>query len=282
MRGFRKSILVVDTDLRFGKFIDDVFRGYGAKVRVFADRRFARSHVAHSDLLILDLTLPQAAGLMLLNEISTVDPATLGRTLVVAAYPSGELRSLLGELPLIQKPVDVTELLDLVGLLATLPIKRELSSAWGSSQLARTVEGTTAGLIAARKDYATARRRYKSNRTHPGSVRSDKSSEEMHRHALLGHPAESTSERRQLIIYGKVQHVGYRFFATRVARRSGLKGWIQNMPDGTVTACVEGDRRVIDRWVGELKVGARHSHVARIDEKTSEFVGNLSDFDVRL
>ena len=39
-------------------------------------------------------------------------------------------------------------------------------------------------------------------------------------------------EQRHLRIHGKVQGVGYRFFATRVARRMGLKGWIQNNRDG--------------------------------------------------
>ena len=48
-------------------------------------------------------------------------------------------------------------------------------------------------------------------------------------------------ELRILRIHGKVQGVGYRFFATRVARRLGLKGWIQNTREGTVEAAVEGD-----------------------------------------
>ena len=41
-------------------------------------------------------------------------------------------------------------------------------------------------------------------------------------------------EQRHLRIHGKVQGVGYRFYATRVARRMGLKGWIQNNRDGSV------------------------------------------------
>jgi len=49
-------------------------------------------------------------------------------------------------------------------------------------------------------------------------------------------------EHRIIRIHGKVQGVGYHFFATRVARRLGLKGSIANLRDGTVEAKVEGER----------------------------------------
>ena len=63
-------------------------------------------------------------------------------------------------------------------------------------------------------------------------------------------------EQRHLRIHGKVQGVGYRFFATRVARRMGLKGWIQNNRDGSVEALVEGEKKAIDEWIEESQVTA--------------------------
>jgi acylphosphatase len=54
-------------------------------------------------------------------------------------------------------------------------------------------------------------------------------------------------ELRIIRIHGKVQGVGYRFFATRVARRLGLKGSIQNQRDGSVEAIVEGGRSALRR-----------------------------------
>ena len=56
-------------------------------------------------------------------------------------------------------------------------------------------------------------------------------------------------EQRFIRIHGKVQGVGYRFFATRVARRLGLKGSIQNNRYGTVDAVVEGEKNAIDDWI---------------------------------
>jgi acylphosphatase len=88
-------------------------------------------------------------------------------------------------------------------------------------------------------------------------------------------------ELRVLRIHGKVQGVGYRFFATRVARRLGLKGTIQNLRDGSVEALVEGEKKTIDEWIEELKEGPRYAEVSRIDQETKEFTGRLPDFDVK-
>ena len=88
-------------------------------------------------------------------------------------------------------------------------------------------------------------------------------------------------ELRVIKIHGKVQGVGYRFFATRVARRLGLKGSIENMRDGTVEAMVEGEKTSIDNWLEELKEGPRYAEVTQIDQETKEFTGRLGDFDVK-
>lgn len=88
-------------------------------------------------------------------------------------------------------------------------------------------------------------------------------------------------EQRVIRIHGKVQGVGYRFFATRVARRLGLKGNIQNNRDGTVDAVVEGERETIDDWLEELKEGPRYAEVTKIDQETKDFTGRLGDFDVK-
>lgn len=91
----------------------------------------------------------------------------------------------------------------------------------------------------------------------------------------------NAKELRLIRIHGKVHGVGYRFFATRVARRLGLKGSIQNQRDGSVEAMVEGERRVIDQWIEELREGPRYAEVTQIDQETKEFTGRLGDFDVR-
>jgi acylphosphatase len=88
-------------------------------------------------------------------------------------------------------------------------------------------------------------------------------------------------EQRHLRIHGKVQGVGYRFFATRVARRLGLKGWIVNMRDSTVEALVEGEKETIDEWLEELREGPRYAEITKIEQESRDFTGKLGDFDVK-
>jgi acylphosphatase len=88
-------------------------------------------------------------------------------------------------------------------------------------------------------------------------------------------------EQRHLRIHGKVQGVGYRFFATRVARRMGLKGWIENNRDGTVEALVEGEKKTIDEWIEEIREGPRYAEVTHIEQESKDYTGRLPDFDVK-
>jgi acylphosphatase len=88
-------------------------------------------------------------------------------------------------------------------------------------------------------------------------------------------------ELRHIRIHGKVQGVGYRFFATRVARRLGLKGWIRNNRDGSVETMVEGETATIDEWIEELREGPRYAEVTSVEQESKDFTGRLGDFDVK-
>lgn len=88
-------------------------------------------------------------------------------------------------------------------------------------------------------------------------------------------------EQRMIRIHGKVQGVGFRFFATRIARRLSLNGWIQNNRDSSVEALVEGEASAIDEWLEELREGPRYAEVTKIDQDRKEFSGKLAEFDVK-
>jgi acylphosphatase len=98
---------------------------------------------------------------------------------------------------------------------------------------------------------------------------------------MIDPSGEPMKETRHIKIHGKVQGVGYRIYATRVARRLGLKGWIQNLRDGSVEAMVEGEAESIDEWIGEIKEGPRYAEVIKIEQDRREFGGRLGDFDVK-
>jgi len=68
-------------------------------------------------------------------------PALLGRTLVLSDVNTDDLSPLLGEVIVLEKPFNVAELLDIVGLLSVYPVARELRVDWrsGSSPDARVI-----------------------------------------------------------------------------------------------------------------------------------------------
>ncbi len=60
---------------------------------------------------------------------------------------------------------------------------------------------------------------------------------------------------RRAIVSGRVQGVGFRFFARRAAREAGVKGWVRNLPDGNVETLAEGEEEAVGRYLELLREG---------------------------
>lgn len=58
-----------------------------------------------------------------------------------------------------------------------------------------------------------------------------------------------TKIRKHIIFYGRVQGVGFRYYAVNKANQLGLTGWVRNLPDGTVEMEVQGDEPLIDELI---------------------------------
>ena len=58
---------------------------------------------------------------------------------------------------------------------------------------------------------------------------------------------------RQVIFIGRVQGVGFRFTAHRMAQRHHLTGFVRNLPDGTVEMLAQGPARDIDDCIQDIK-----------------------------
>ena len=66
---------------------------------------------------------------------------------------------------------------------------------------------------------------------------------------------------RRLVIGGRVQGVGFRWFTVEQARVEGVSGFVRNLPDGRVEAMVEGDAESVDRFERALRRGPRGAQV---------------------
>ena len=67
---------------------------------------------------------------------------------------------------------------------------------------------------------------------------------------------------RRYLISGRVQGVGFRYFAQDAAQREGVSGWVRNLPDGRVEALVEGEEEAVTRVERALLQGPGGARVA--------------------
>ncbi len=78
---------------------------------------------------------------------------------------------------------------------------------------------------------------------------------------------------RRFIVSGRVQGVGFRYFAERVANRLGVVGYVKNDWDGTVEAYAIGEPNVLEEFKRLLAQGppsARVTHVSERDEPVAK------------
>jgi acylphosphatase len=78
---------------------------------------------------------------------------------------------------------------------------------------------------------------------------------------------------RKATVAGRVQGVGYRFFAERAAEDLGLRGWVRNLPDGNVESVVEGEEDAVSRYLARLREGPRMSRVTEVRVEEAAWTG---------
>ena len=76
--------------------------------------------------------------------------------------------------------------------------------------------------------------------------------------------------RKHIYFYGRVQGVGFRYYAVQKAGQLGLAGWVRNRYDGSVEMEVEGAETDIDQmilflqnrtyiWIEDMRVKSMRS-----------------------
>ena len=85
---------------------------------------------------------------------------------------------------------------------------------------------------------------------------------------------------RRFLISGRVQGVGFRWFAHDAAVREGVAGWVRNLPDGRVEALVEGDAEAVTRVERALRSGPRGARVDNVYVESEMPGGACRQFDI--
>lgn len=68
------------------------------------------------------------------------------------------------------------------------------------------------------------------------------------------------------VVRGVVQGVGFRWFVMREAHRLDVRGWVSNLPDGSVEVVADGPGGSLDELRQALARGPRAAHVADVEK----------------
>jgi acylphosphatase len=82
-------------------------------------------------------------------------------------------------------------------------------------------------------------------------------------------------------VTGRVQRVGYRRFVLEVAQELGLKGFVKNMLDGSVSIFVQGEEKLINDFVNAIREVKEPVRVKSIDVKEAKVNAKIKRFEVK-
>ena len=72
---------------------------------------------------------------------------------------------------------------------------------------------------------------------------------------------------RQVLIRGRVQGVGFRYWTMREAIRLGVTGWVRNRRDGSVEALFAGPSDVVADMMARCQKGPESAHVDAVEDQ---------------
>ncbi len=88
-------------------------------------------------------------------------------------------------------------------------------------------------------------------------------------------------KRATIVISGDVQDVGFRGIVMRIAQKSGLAGYVENVPDGTVRVICEGEEKATQGFIKKLNVRNGDTNVEKVDVKWSKAQGRFVYFQIK-
>lgn len=80
----------------------------------------------------------------------------------------------------------------------------------------------------------------------------------------------------KIIVTGKVQGVGFRYFTFKQASRLDLRGHAKNLMNGDVEVLLYGDREKIDKMLNWLEKGPETSNVNGINVTKIRYINKES------
>jgi acylphosphatase len=84
----------------------------------------------------------------------------------------------------------------------------------------------------------------------------------------------------EIIVSGRVQGVGFRWFTEREAVKRNIRGYVRNLEDGRVAILAQGDLSALEEFCECIRRGPSASRVDRVETRTIEVESAVSSFRV--
>jgi len=91
---------------------------------------------------------------------------------------------------------------------------------------------------------------------------------------------EDELQQLHVLIEGRVQGVGFRYFVYDQALALGITGWVRNRMDGSVEVLAESRRSKLDQFLSVLQRGSRSSMVLSIHPTWKPATREYTDFRI--
>lgn len=89
------------------------------------------------------------------------------------------------------------------------------------------------------------------------------------------------TKRLSVRIRGRVQGVGFRWFAQESAKALGITGYVRNTSEGNVEVVAEGNEGLLARFLGLLRRGPGSAVVTQVDVTWGIPTGEFDTFYAR-
>lgn len=83
-----------------------------------------------------------------------------------------------------------------------------------------------------------------------------------------------------IVVYGKVQGVGFRYYTQKKAEELNITGYVKNKPNGTVYIEAEGNEVDIETFIDWCNIGPSWARVTRIEKQKVPLL-NYTEFLIK-
>jgi acylphosphatase len=84
-----------------------------------------------------------------------------------------------------------------------------------------------------------------------------------------------------LIISGRVQGVGFRYFVRQKALEMQISGWVKNTSDGKLEIEAEGENQNLDAFIEWMRIGPSRAIIRSFSNSEITPIRNFTNFIIR-